>query len=135
MISIILITSLVVLFFHVCTWPGMVFSFVGKALDKIPSYLKKPLFDCPICMCPWWGPVIIAIGILAGAWQVTNTWQMIMIVAAAAGLNTIFIYVINLGKQLAKTLDESECNCTSKEAIRDERLKRLERFVNPLNPR
>jgi len=135
MIQTIFITALIILFFHVCTWPGMVFSFVSEALKNVPAYLKKPLFDCPICMCPWWGPTVVACGIVGNVWHVDNVWQLAIIVASAAGINTVLIYVINQGKQLAKTLNESECNCTSKEKIRDERLKRLERFVDPLKSR
>lgn len=135
MIEIIFITALVVLFFHVCTWPGMIFSFVAKALKDLPGYLKKPLYDCPICACIWWGPAVVACGILGKIWQVVNVWQLAIIVSAAAGINTVLIYVINQGKQLAKTLGESECNCTSKEKLHDERLRRLERFVDPLNSR
>ena len=135
MIEISFITALIVLFFYECTREGMIFHFVDKSLKKLPGYLKKPLYDCPICACIWWGPSIVACGIIGNVWKVDNIWQLAMIVSGAGGINTVLIYIINQGKQLAKTFGESECSCTSKEELQDERLRRLERFVDPLNSR
>lgn len=131
MIQIIIITALIVLFFHVCTWKGMVFSFVSEFFKRttVPDYLKKPLYDCPVCATVWWGPVVIACGILGNVWIVSNYLQLAIILSASAGLNAIFIYIINQGKAIAKTLDEYDCNCTKKEDQRTERLKRINQFV------
>jgi hypothetical protein len=126
MVAISFIVALVVLFFHTCTQPGMVFEFVSKALDKVHPYLKKPLYDCPICATVWWGPSIIACGILGKIWLVTNVFQLAIILCVAAGLNTVFVYVINSSKAIAKTLNEYECNCTRKE---DKALERKERLA------
>lgn len=131
MISIITITALIVLFFHVCTWKGMVFSFVSEFFKDFPDYIKKPLYDCPICMAPWWGPSIVACGIAGDVWMVSNVWQLLMVVAGAAGVNTLLIYIINQGKALAKAFGKDyECNCSPKEQIQAERQKRLSEIVS-----
>jgi hypothetical protein len=105
----------------------MVFSFVPTTLKDIPGYLKKPLFDCSICMSIWWGSPIVACGILAKLWIVNNVWQLAIIVSSAAGLNVVFSYIVNQGKAISKTLNEYECNCTKKE---DKDLERKERLAD-----
>lgn len=99
-----IVIVLVVQFFHACTWEKMVFGFVRKALEDLPWYLKKPLFDCPICMTPWWGPVVICFGILGFGWPISNITQVFMTLAVAAGINTM-IYMI------MKDRKEEDCNC------------------------
>jgi hypothetical protein len=109
------IVALIVLFFHVCTWEGMIFSFISRSLHGLSDKLKKPLYDCPICATVWWGPAIVACGMCGHVWIVSNMWQLSIIIAAAAGINTVLIYVVNQGKALTKTLNEYDCNCTKKE--------------------
>lgn len=131
MLQIAFIVAVVVLLFHACTWEGMIFYFINTTLHKLPDYLKKPLYDCPICATVWWGPAVVACGILGHAWSVTNVWQLSIIVAAAAGINTILIYIINPGKAIATALtNDYDCSCSKKE-VRDEdpvlnRRKRIE---------
>lgn len=54
--------------------------------------------------------------------------QAAFILFAAAGLTTVLIYLVNQGKALAKTLNESECNCTKKESEEEKSEKRKERI-------
>lgn len=128
MIEIIVIVALIVYFFYECTRKGMVFSFVADTLDACPAWMKKPLFDCPICMVVWWGPSIIACGIIGNVWQVSNVWKLSMIIAAAAGTNTFINYLVEQGKAISKSLNESDCNCTKKETVDEKKANRKKRL-------
>ena len=54
---------------HATTWQGMIFEELGAYFDRydlLPPVdrprlfpLLKPLYACPICMCPWWGSVYL----------------------------------------------------------------------------
>ena len=132
------IISLIVLFVHACTWEGMIFHFVYTGLYNLPDKIKKPLFDCPICMCPWWGTLIMIFGCGSGEWQAPTVFQFICILCVSGGINTVLLYIVNQAKAISKTLNEYECNCTSKEQVREERIKRLtdygvdKKFTAPL---
>lgn len=129
MSEIIFITALIVLFLHVCCWEGMIFSFVTKILKNIPDYLKKPLFSCPICMTIWWGPSIIACGIVGNIWQVDNVWQLSIIITAASGINTVFTYIISVAKAIIKGMKQEDC-CTGKyNPSREEVMARRKRLL------
>lgn len=128
----IFITALIVLFLHVCCWEGMIFSFVSGSLKDIPDYLKKPLYSCPICMLIWWGPSIVACGIVGNIWQVANIWQLSIIITAAAGVNTVFIYIISVAKAVIKDLKEDDCCSAKPRQTRQEIRQRRQRLVNSL---
>lgn len=115
MIEIAFITAMIVYFFHACTWEGMIFAVVDKALKNQPDYLRKPLYDCPICMSVWWGPVIISIGILARAWVITNLWQLILTVFLSAAINIFFAYIIsNLKNKSSRMAKIKRCDACSR---------------------
>lgn len=103
------ITATTVLFLHACTTQGMVLQVVGDSLNNLPAWLQKPLYSCPICMCMWWGPVVIACGIVWMNWQVNSAVQMFMICMAAGGMNWI---VTRVTPQNNKT-----CNCERKQRL------------------
>lgn len=50
-----LITSLSIIMIHASTKEGMIASFVPRLLNVLPWWIKKPLFECPVCMCSIWG--------------------------------------------------------------------------------
>ena len=102
MIKIAFITAMIVILFHAFAWKGMVFYFIDEALCDLPDYFKKPLYSCPICMSIWWGPAILAVGILAKLWQFANFLQIAIIVCLAAAMNIFLIYIINVLKNIAK---------------------------------
>lgn len=57
-----LVYSIVVQFIYATFWEGMILGRVaGWLIDNLPKWMHKPLFDCPICMTPWYSLVIIAI--------------------------------------------------------------------------
>lgn len=126
------ILALIVLFLHACTWKGMIFSFVAENLKDLPDFIKKPLYDCPICMTLWWGALINWIGNISNIWQSHNPVELGFILFAAAGINTVLIYIVEQGKAVSKALNESDCNCTKKltqEDKAEERKNRIDKFV------
>lgn len=93
MIETALIIAFVVLFLHATTWEGMVFQIVAEKLHTLPEWMKKPLYDCPICMAPWWGSVILLLMCLhSGDWLDPLSW--LLLVFAAGGINTVLIHII-----------------------------------------
>ncbi len=104
MLEQVIIVALCVLFLHICTWEGMIFHFIHSSLWGLRSWLKKPLYDCPVCMAIWWGPAIIAIGIIGKMWQVSNVYQLAIVITAAAAVNAVLIYLINADRAEIKAL-------------------------------
>lgn len=88
----IFIISMIVTAMHVCTWEGMIFhniaEGVGEFLDAIKlSVLRKPLFECLICMggvwtCFWY-PILYELN-----------WHLIPVAIGVIGLNTIVSLLI-----------------------------------------
>lgn len=71
---------------HICfTWKGMIFYKEGKWLQlRLSPWIKKPLFDCPMCMASFW---TIMYSIFVLGFFGDTTLLMILIVC---GINTIF---------------------------------------------
>jgi hypothetical protein len=83
MIEKITITAILVIFIYASMEKKMIFSFIRKLLDSLPEYIQKPIFDCYICMCPWWGGLLYWL-----IWH--NSWHECLItIAGAGGFNTI----------------------------------------------
>jgi hypothetical protein len=80
-----------VLFIHACTWEGMILQFIPNFFWDAPVWIKKPVFDCPICMAPWYGVLIM---ILSG-WYPVNLAQPFIILAMAGGINVVASSFIN----------------------------------------
>lgn len=87
-------------FLHVCTWQGMIFGKPAAAMREIlPEWLTKPLFDCPVCMAPWWG-VYILLGLRlldldpteGHIWPETVLFWLLS-VSAAGGLNVVTLII------------------------------------------
>lgn len=77
-----------VLFLHSITLDGMIFQFVSKALWNLPSVIKKPLFDCPVCMVPWWGSLIIVLLCYHNnEWLGWLEWTLVLM--TAGGINVL----------------------------------------------
>lgn len=84
MIEKILIISLWV-FGYCCTfWEGMIFGNIGNWLDeRLPWWIAKPLYQCYICSCLWWGTAIYWI-FLGSDWK-----EWFLVIIAAMGLNAV----------------------------------------------
>lgn len=92
MITRIVIISLIITAVHVTTWDGMIFhrpaEWLGGVLDFFhATFLRKPLFECLICMGGVW--TLILDTIIFG-W----TWFVLVDMLAVIGLNTLITAVI-----------------------------------------
>jgi hypothetical protein len=78
--------SFIVIAIWATYWEHMIFGFVTKIGEKyLPEWLQKPLFSCPICLCPWYGTVIYWMffpGPIA---------EYIVTIVVAMGINTVFV--------------------------------------------
>ena len=75
-------------FIHACTWEGMLLFALNEKLWNLTPKIKKPLFDCPVCMVPYYGSGIIALSCYrSGVWIDWFSW--IIILATAGGINAI----------------------------------------------
>ena len=83
---------------HACTWPGMIFGKLGTAYENYynlgekfyPSWMwiAKPLFACQVCMCPWWGSLIL--------FYMNNTTTLKeypLILLTATGISAIIVFL------------------------------------------
>lgn len=43
-----------VFFFSKLFEAGMIFHFLQPSLHKLPTWIRKPLYQCQICMSFWW---------------------------------------------------------------------------------
>lgn len=87
MLTRIVILSLIITAIHVCTWDGMIFQrpaeWLGGVLDSFRiSFLRKPLFECLICMG---GIYTIVLDPAIFGWS----WMVLVDMLAVIGLNTI----------------------------------------------
>lgn len=88
-----LIISLTVFALHASAWEGMIF---GKIREYISpdSIVAKPLYNCPICMTPYYGSAI-AIGLMLTNTYSFSLYEFILTIGAATGFSTIFA-IINM---------------------------------------
>jgi hypothetical protein len=56
MVEEIIINSLMIIGIHIACYPDMLFEAVANELDgMLPPWLRKPLYDCVMCMASFWG--------------------------------------------------------------------------------
>jgi hypothetical protein len=85
MLQTISITSLIIIFIHATTWEGMLFEFVNEMFEDAPSWIRKPIFDCPTCMAPWWSLIIL----FFMGYEIVSYKDLVIIICSVGGLNTI----------------------------------------------
>jgi hypothetical protein len=86
MIERILITSLIVFAIWATMWEGAIFEFVRTWGEKnLSEKMQKPIYDCPVCMCFWYGTALYWI-----VWGVSIK-EYLIVVVAAMGLNAVLI--------------------------------------------
>lgn len=88
MILVLLIMALFPIGIHVVTGEGMILQSAGQWMETtvkhFPSWVRKPMWTCPRCMCLWWGGPA-ALGVNYGPeWL---QWGLILI--AAVGLQDL----------------------------------------------
>ncbi len=97
------IIAFIVYFIKATTWRGMIFHNVSERLKWLPKKLRKPLFECPICMTPWWGVALYLIGHYAGLQEFAELSfrRLLFTVFVAAGINTFFLILNKIYDTLA----------------------------------
>jgi hypothetical protein len=79
---------------------GMIFERVGKALEPLPSWIKKPLYDCPICNSVW-----VAVVMYFTIWPEMEWWKLPLIGLSASGLASIITGFQNKLKDIADVIE------------------------------
>lgn len=95
MIEKIFIISFIVFAIHYAMKEGEIFGFLGNWLyEKLPEVLHNPVFDCVVCMAPWYGSILY--------WTIWHgqVVEWLVVVIASMGLNSI------IGRLSVKETDE-----------------------------
>lgn len=76
-------------------WQGQIFDKLGEWLDeRLPEYISKPLYGCPICMSIWWGVAFQYVMYLNGVEGYGNAFVPIFLTAmCAGGINVINVVI------------------------------------------
>jgi hypothetical protein len=86
MIEKIIITSLIVMAIWATMWEEAIFDFVRKWGEKnLSEKMQKPLYDCPVCMCFWYGSAFYWL------YYRNNRAEWLVVVIAAMGLNAVLV--------------------------------------------
>lgn len=81
--------SLCVMFIWACMYEGMIFGFVREL--PIPSFAAKPIYDCIICMTPWWGSLILFAASAFYGFDFIYWWPTAVL---ASGINVILSPIV-----------------------------------------
>ena len=92
MLEQIIIISLIITAVHVCTWEGMLLHrpalVIGDLLDRLHlSVLRKPLWECVICMGG-----VYTLGIYPLLYGLS--WQIVPVMLGVIGMNTLIAAAI-----------------------------------------
>jgi hypothetical protein len=81
--------SLLTVGIYATTWKGMIFHKPAKYIkNRLPEWVCKPLFSCPVCMASVWSLVFFAVFGLP-------EWPFIpVVILMVAGLNTVIVSLI-----------------------------------------
>ena len=79
--------SLSVIGAYVAMKDGMILQFIPRILRNAPWWVKKPVFDCPVCMASVWG-------ITFSLFLPILTIQLLLMVPAIAGLNWLIMLFV-----------------------------------------
>ncbi|WMJ72947.1 hypothetical protein RCC89_07195 [Cytophagaceae bacterium ABcell3] len=85
--------AFIVYFIKATTWRGMIFHPIILKLRTLPSYIKKPVYECPICMTPWWGALIYFLAHITGLpeFEILTVERLIFTVFISSGINTVVL--------------------------------------------
>jgi hypothetical protein len=89
------IIAFIVYFIKATTWKGMIFHELTEKLGGWPEFIRKPFYECPVCMTPWWGVIIYLVGHYSNLPEFADLTiqRLIFTVFIAAGINTIFLII------------------------------------------
>ena len=104
------IIAFIVYFIKATTWKGMIFYELTEKLERWPEFVRKPLYECPVCMTPWWGIAIYFTGHYAGLPEFADIsfQRLFFTVFTAAGINTIFLIINKIYDTLFTHDEEKE---------------------------
>jgi hypothetical protein len=84
--------------YYACFWEKAIFGKVAAWLkERLPEYICKPLFECPICLVPWYG---VPLYWFLWGWQI----EMIPVIFGAMGINAIVVVIENKLEDIADEL-------------------------------
>jgi hypothetical protein len=102
MIELSILIAFAVLFIHTTTTEGHIFEDVANWLDtKLPDWIIKPLYGCPICMSPHWGLGILFLLYLTGRYEF-HFAETILILFSAGGINAAIVNLNNSIKDIGQ---------------------------------
>lgn len=79
-----IIIAFIVLAIHYTMQEGEIFGKFGAWFYRtLPYKLHAPVFECNVCMTPWYGSVLYV-----AIWGIS--WQWPIVVIAAMGMNVLF---------------------------------------------
>ena len=92
MIELSILIAFAVLFIHTTTNEGHIFEDMANWLDtKLPDWIIKPLYGCPICMSFWWGSAFY----IFYNWEEGFNKEILIVVFCAAGINAAIVNLNN----------------------------------------
>jgi len=82
----------------------MIFHRFCSRLERLPEKIKMPLFECPVCMTPWWGTAIYLTAYFTHLPEFAelSVQRLIFTVFIVAGINTIFLFINKIYDTLLK---------------------------------
>lgn len=98
------IIAFIVYFLKATTWKGMIFYQPKEKLKWLPSFIRKPFFECPICMTPWWGIVVYLLAHFSDLpeFEELSLARLIFTVLVSSGINTVILLINKIYDQLGK---------------------------------
>ena len=101
MIELSILIAFAVLFIHTTTTEGNIFEDVANFLDtKLPDWIIKPLYGCPICMSFWYGSVFYIF------YNGLDKW-IVLVVFCAAGINAALVNLNNTISDLQRDTQDT----------------------------
>lgn len=96
------IIALIVYFIKASTWKGMILYNSKEKLNWLPSYIRKPFFECPVCMTPWWGIIVYIIAHYSGIeeFEKLTIARLLFTVFVSAGINTVILLLNKIYDQI-----------------------------------
>ena len=85
----ILIIALLILAIHYTMQSGEIFGRLGNWFENnLPKPIHPMIFECNICMCPWYGSVLY--WLIYGVWLHVASWQeWLIVIIGVMGVNII----------------------------------------------
>ena len=114
--------ALIILAGHSFTWDGHIFNGIRKLISE-DGKISKPIYNCPICMTPWWGTFFYWLVFDGFNSEIGTTIDIIRIwfvtIGAATGFSVISVILIYAKDYFsARTPDKNSC-CNDYEEIEE----------------